>query len=283
MKKSYIGELQVLLSALMFSTGGILIKSITWHPLVISGIRSLVAAATVLLFILFTGRRIYFNRRVLVMAVFLCGTFMCFVLANKLTTSANAIVLQFSSPIYILIFSALFLKKKIRPFDAVTVMITLSGIILFLLDGIVSGNMTGDALALLSGVFLAVAYISIGENQTDVRMSGILFAHLLTALIGIPFVSLYDTPFTGQNIIFVVAMGVIQLAAPYLLLSFAMNHCSPLACTLLGTAEPLLNPVWVLIFDGEMPSLLALAGGVIVVTAVTVWCIRKPSGQNEAV
>jgi drug/metabolite transporter (DMT)-like permease len=280
MKKNHIGEWQVLICAVLWSTGGIFIKMIEWHPLVIAGARSLISAFMVFLFLRITNQKLFFNRQVILTAFFMSATFICFVIANKLTTAANAIVLQFTSPIYIMLFSALFLKAKFRLFDILTVVLTLGGIFLFMLDGIETGHTLGNIMALIAGIFFAGTYLSIGENRMELRMSGVFFGHILTALVGLPFAFLYETPLTGQNLLFTALLGVVQLGIPYILLAFAMERCSPLACSLIGAAEPLLNPVWVFLFDGEAPSPLSLIGGIIVIITITLWCVWKPKRKT---
>ena len=106
-------------------------------------------------------------------------------------------------------------------------------------------------------------------------MSGMLMGHLLTALIGIPCLSLDGGGLSGQSLGVLALLGVLQLGIPYILCGLASENCPPLACSLIGTLEPLLNPVWVAIFDGETPGPFALVGAAIVVVSISLWCIAK--------
>lgn len=195
--------------------------------------------------------------------------------ANKMTTAANAIMLQFTAPIFILLFSVLFRKQKFPLADVLTVMITLGGISLFMIDGIGAGQLAGNIIGLFSGLFFAGMFVAVGESKGSERMSGLFFGHLLTFLVAIPFIFITRPVFTGEAFFYAGLLGVVQLGTPYILLALASEHCPPLACSLISAAEPLLNPLWVAIFQQEYPSPLSLVGGGIVMITVTLWCILK--------
>lgn len=263
--------------AILWSVAGIFIKWISWNPLMIAGSRSLLSAAVLALFMGYTGRKLIINKYSILAGIGLAGTCICFVIANKMTTAANAIVLQYTAPIFILLLSAVFLKKKMNRGDLLVVFFTAIGIALFFFDKLSPGNFVGNILGMVAGAFLAVMFLAVGQAADDdsVRMSGILLAHLLTAAIGMS--SLLFVPFqtTSKEILFVVVLGIFQLGIPYILYSLASRHCTPLACSLIGTLEPLLNPVWVFLFYGEVPGNGALMGAVIVIVAISVWLIKK--------
>jgi len=265
--------LQMLLCATLWSTGGIFIKLIPWNPFVIAGWRSLISASTVLIFLLASKTKFRFNLRSVVIGLFMSFTFLAFVTANKLTTAANAIVLQFTAPLFLMVFSALLFREKFRKADILAVIFTIGGIALFFFDKLDKGSMMGNLVAIFSGAVMAAMYLAIGKGDEETRMGGMLMGHLFTALIGIPVMFFTENPVTTPSILCLFALGIIQLGIPYILLVLSSKNCPPLACSLLGAVEPLLNPVWVVIFDGEAPGVFALIGGVIVITAVTLWCI----------
>ncbi len=275
MTKENNAMLKMLLCACLWSIAGIIIKMVDMNSFAIAGFRSLFAAAAVGVFMAVTKNRIVISKKTVIGAVFLCATFMAFVTANKLTTAANAIVLQFTAPIFVMIIEALAAHKKPKVFDALTVLVTLGGISLFFLDSLGSGRSIGDIIAVFAGLFLGLFFFIVGESQGDEKISGILFGQLLTAVIGIPFVFFTENTVNAQSILWIAVLGVFQLGIPYILLSEASKYCPPLACSLISVAEPLLNPVWVAVFYGEIPGIAALAGGVIVIAAVTLWCIFK--------
>ncbi len=243
--------------------------------MVIAGFRSLIAAVVVLVFMRMTGRRVKLNLSSFQSGVCIAATFFAFVSANKMTTAANAIVLQFTSPVFILIISALVFHQHFHRMDLITVVVTLFGISLFFFDKLGAGKLIGNCLAILAGLFMAGMYVITGRTDDDSRMSGILFGHLLTAVIGVPMIFIFPTPVSSTAVISILALGVIQLGIPYILYGLAVKDCPPLACSLVGAIEPLLNPLWVFLFDGERPGKFALLGGAIVIAAVTGWCVWR--------
>jgi drug/metabolite transporter (DMT)-like permease len=272
--KSRGAILMMLACAALWSIAGLFIKAIPWNPLVIAGVRSLIASGVVLLYMRTRGMRPRFGRGALISGIMLCLTFMAFVTANKMTTSANTIVLQYSAPVFIMVISAMAFRQRFRRADYWVVAVTVLGIALCFLDKMNAGGMLGNIIAVFSGLFLAGMYVATGHTDETQRMSGILLGHLFTAAIGLPMMLIFPTPITGAALINVAILGVFQLGIPYVLYGIAAGRCSPLAACLVGVAEPLLNPLWVFLFDGEAPGLMALLGGAVVIAAVTVWCIR---------
>lgn len=265
--------LQMCICAFLWSTGGIFIKLIPWSPFAIAGMRSLISAAVVFLYMRKRGIALRICRESLLSGFFMAGIFLFFVIANKLTTAANAIVLQFTSPVFMLILGALFLHKKCRRGDVIAVGVTLFGISLFFFDQLAPGSMLGNLFAILAGFMVAAAYLLVGEVDEETRMSGVLLGQLITVAVGLPFVFITRAEFTPVSILCIAALGIFQLGIPYVLFALSIKHCSALACNLIGVIEPLLNPVWVFLFDGEAPGFFALVGAVVVMAAIVSWCI----------
>lgn len=263
----------MLLCAALWSIAGIFIKLIPWNSIVIAGIRSLIAGAV--MFVYMRYKRIGFkaDRRSMLGGLALCCTLTCFVAANKLTTAANSIVLQFTAPMFIVVFSVLFLKKKFSRSDIFAVVLTMLGISLFFFDQLTPGHLLGNCVAIVAGMAFAGYYMSLEGASESERMSAILMAHGLSFCVSIPFIALEPPELGAAPVICIFILGVVQLGIPYVLLGRASGSCPPLACSLLGAVEPLLNPVWVFIFDGEAPGMWALIGGVVVVVTITVWCV----------
>ena len=271
MREKRIGELQMLACAVMWSISGIIIKYIDWSPLAIAGGRSLVSAVVVVVFMVASKMKPIINKQVIWAGVSLFGCVTCFVTANKMTTAANAIVLQYIAPAFVLIISAVFLKHKLKKIEIAVVASTFLGIILFFVDEIDFDGMMGNFIAICSGLFMAIMFVFNGKLNLDARMTGILVAHLLTATIGLPIgFATYETVIIQQDIMLILLLGVVQLGIPYVLYALAASKISPLSCSLIGMIEPLLNPIWVAIFYGEMPGLFAVLGGVIVIVSVLV-------------
>lgn len=281
-RKQRIAILQMLACAALWSIAGILFKLIDWNPFAIAGFRALLAAITVGIYMLAAKRKLVMSKNVLISAFFMAATFFCFVSANKLTTAANAIVLQFTSPIFIMLFSAVLFRQKFKASDVVTALLTFVGIAVFFVGSLHDGHLAGDLVAVLSGVFMAGMFVFVGRTDQSEKMSGIFFGQVLTALIGIPFAFFSVMTITPAAVISVIILGIFQIGIPYILLGLAANHCPPLALSLIGALEPLLNPVWVMIFTGERPGVFSLIGGVIVIGAVTAQCILQDRKASAA-
>ena len=264
--------LQMLTCAALWSIAGIFIKLIPWNAFAISSLRSLFAGITVLAFIFYNKYKIIINRRTLTAGVLMSLVYTAFVAANKLTTAANAIVLQFTAPLFIVVFSAVLFKQKIKRADITAVICTMLGISMFFFDKLEGGYLTGNLVAILAGALMGGMYMAIGKTDGEERYSAILIGQLCAFLIGLPFVVSTKPELSALPVLYIIILGVFQLGIPYILYGMASEYCPPLACSLLGAVEPLLNPVWVLIFDGERPGVYALIGGVIVVLSVTLWC-----------
>ena len=265
--------LEMLLCAALWSIAGIFIKLIPWNSIVIAGLRSLIAGLVMFVYMRARGIGFTADRRSLAGGAALCLTLTCFVAANKLTTAANSIVLQFTAPMFIVVFSALFLKKRFSRADVLAVVLTMAGISLFFFDQLTPGHLAGNCVAIFAGMAFACYYMSLEGASESQRMSAILIAHGLTFLVGLPCTFVYPPELSAAPVACILVLGVVQLGIPYVLLGRASGACPPLACSLLGAVEPLLNPVWVFIFDGEAPGLWALIGGVVVVATITVWCV----------
>ncbi len=269
----------MLACASLWSIAGIFIKLISCSGFVIAGFRGLFAALVTAVYIKAGGIGFKWNKAVFRTAVFMCLLFTAFVVSNKLTTAANAIVLQFTTPIWIMLYESLVMKKRLEGKDIIAAVCTLLGIALCFFDKLDGGRMLGNCIAVFAGLMMAFMYICLGTGSEQEKINGTFFGHLFTAAAGIPFILFTKNELNPRAFLFLVILGVVQLGIPYILLNFSSKTCPPLACSLLGAVEPLLNPLWVALFDGEMPGPLAFAGGLVVIITVTAWCIldaRKP-------
>ncbi len=258
----------MILASVCWSFAGLLIKQITWNPMVISGARSLIAGTFMLFFL--KKEDLHFSKHIFLGGfcyVFVAGLF---VLANKLTTSTNAILLQFTSPIWIVIFGALLWQEKPTKKDLIVVATVLFGMVLFFFGDLEIGGIIGNFAAIAAG--MAVAFM-IRVMQLDKDVNPLLMTiigNYMLFIINIPFYFLYPPAMIVTNIQFVFILGVFQLACGYILFTKAVHYVSTLDAALLMVIEPLLNPIWVLLVLGEKPSIYALIGGVIVITTI-VW------------
>ena len=271
MTKENKASLEMLLCAALWSIAGILFKLIPWNGFAVAGMRSLIAGITIYVSMRLMGFHYVLNRRTLIAGFFSGCTYLCFTVSNKLTTSANAIVLQFTSPVFIIIYSAVLFGRKPKKQDLAVVLFTLLGISLFFLDQLKPGYLIGNFVAIGAGMFMAGMYVAVGEIEEEERFSGILNGQALTFLAGVPFFLATKPVVTPTALIALLTLGVFQLGLSYVLYVKASKYCPPLACCLLGAIEPLLNPVWVFLFNGERPGVFALLGAAVVIVSITVW------------
>lgn len=270
------GILYVVAAALFWSFGGLLIKLIDLHPMATAGGRSLIAAVVIwALARPFSGR---FTRGQVIGALTYAGTVTFFVLATKTTTAANAILLQYTAPVYAALMSHRMLGERITGIDWVSIVVVLFGMALFFFDGLTSGGALGDLYAVISGVFFALCVVLLRRERHGSPFSIVLLGNLMTALIGLPF--MIQQPPTGNDLLLLIPLGVLQLGLGYVFFVRGVRHVSAIEGTLIPVIEPLLNPIWVALFHGERPTILAVIGGAIVVASVTVRGIYKASRET---
>lgn len=285
MKDTTKGTLAMIATALLWSIGGIFIKLIPWNPLAIAGLRGLLGGLVMYIYLRFRGIKPVINKDTIKIALALAGVCTTFVAANKLTTAANAIVIQYCAPVYVLLYIAFVQKKKLRPLDIAVVPITILGVSLCFVGQMGKGRLIGDIIAIISGLFFAAMFITSEGVSDQTRASGIMQGQFLTAIIGLPVLFATHPAFTAQAIGGILILGIFQIGLAYVLYSIALKRAPLLTCSLLAVLEPLLNPVWVFLFAGENPGLWSLVGGVIVVAVITLWYVydaRHPQPQAQA-
>ena len=263
----------MVLCATLWSIAGLVINHVAMNAFVIAGGRSLFAAITVLVYMALTKQRIIFSRDTLISGGLLACVFLCFVGANKLTTPANAIVLQYTAPIFVLIFSMLFLHKKPRIFDVGAVLLTLVGVVLFFIGSLGVGNMLGNCIGVIAGMFMGGMFVAVGNTKGEEKMSGILLGHVFCAIVGLPFVFFTQNTLNPTGIGLVALLGVVQLGIPYILYALAANKCSTISCVVISAIEPVLNPILVAVFDKQIPGTLSIASGLFLIVVITVYSV----------
>jgi len=256
-------------TAVMWSLGGLLIKSVDAHPLAIAGVRGGIAAIVML--VVLKKPQINWSLAQVGAALAYSATTILFVSANKTTTAANAILLQFTAPIYVAFLAAWLLKEKTRLYDWLAVLIVMGGMVLFFLDNLSTQRVLGNIIAAASGVSFAFFTVFMRMQKDGSPLESVFLGNILTAVIGLPFLS-QSVPNTNGWLLLII-LGVVQLGIPYILFAKAIKHATALEATLIPIIEPLLNPLWVFLILGETPGVLALTGGVIVIATVTIRCI----------
>ena len=273
--------LLVFLASVCFSTGGLFIKLIPWSPLAINGARNLIGAAVIGVYLLVTRHRIVFSRRVLIGALSMIGVTTLFAVSNKLTTAANTIVLQFTAPVFVILFMAVIYRQKPGRADLLTCFLVLLGVVLFFVDGIRAGNLAGNVLAVLSGVcYAGVFMMNTGENADAISSC---FLGQLTAGVLLTPLCFRETDFSLPVMAAVFALGVIQVGGAYILLSIGIRKTPPVTASLITGLEPIMNPLLVAAFYGERVTALSVIGCVIVVLTIlayNVWLAKGREGKE---
>ncbi|AYO32039.1 EamA/RhaT family transporter [Biomaibacter acetigenes] len=256
-------------AALLWSTGGFFIKWVEWNPLAIAGARSAVGA--VLIGIVLRKKDLSWSREQILCALAYAATVILFVVANKLTTAANTILLQYTAPIYVALFSFAFLKERVTALDWITTVVVFGGMVLFFMDDFDTRGLLGNILAILSGMTYAAMVMLMRRQKDGSPLSSVFLGNIITALIGFPF--MFRSMPSAAGFLGITLLGTVQLGLPYILYSTAIKSVSALEAVLIPVIEPITNPIWVFLMLGEVPGKGAIAGGIIVLGAVTARCI----------
>lgn len=269
----------VLAAALLWSTGGLFIKWIQLSAFELTFGRSLLAALVVAYFTRREGFGL--NAMTILTSLLYAGLLILFVIATKLTTATNAIFLQYTAPIYVLILEPLFYKEKFRRADLVTVAACIAGMSLFFVGKLRPQDVSGNLTALASGLCFAfyILLLRHPQSQRVNRASSVIYGNLLLVIITAPVGLAAFEHMTMQDAGSVLYLGIFQIGVAYTLFTLGMARgVRSLDAGIVGYIEPVLNPVWVFIFLGERPTRWALIGGSIIIAAVTthtIWGARK--------
>ena len=255
-RRGWLPVFCVVAASVCFSTGGLFIKLIPWSALAINGARNLIGAAVIGLYILLTRHRLVMNRTVAIGAASMMGVTTLFALANKMTTAANAIVLQFTAPVFVILLM-------------LTCAMVLLGVVLFFVDGIQAGNLAGNVVAVLSGVCYAGVFMMNMGRGAD-ALSSSFWGQLITGILLTP-LCLRETDISAPTLLAVAALGIIQVGGAYILFSLGIKDTPPVTASLITGLEPVLNPVWVALFYGETFTPLSAVGAVIVVGSIVIY------------
>ena len=203
----------------------------------------------------------------------LCATTTLYVYANKLTTAANTIVLQFTAPIFVILIMWVAAKERPKKLEIVTCILVFAGIVCFFVDGLSVGNTLGNFLAILSGLSYAGVFMMKSMPGSD-SFSSIIIGQAMGAVIGFPFL-LQETDYGPSALTGILLLGVFQLGLAYIFFSKGMETTKPVAASLIAAIEPILNPVWVAIFFKETVGALALVGAIIVIGSIVTYEVVK--------
>ena len=276
------------LCALLWSFGGLVIKLIKWDALAIAGIRSLLGMITVT--IAFKRPPKIFVRQnenalqdqnarpakidwratvnLLLGGILYAATMLLFVPATKMTTAANAMLLQYTNPIYIIAFGPLLTGEKNDWIDIAAVAGILAGMVLLLWGDLGGGQMAGNILALLSGVTYGGTTIFLRRAKNTRPSDSLNLSCLLSFLFALPFIVKAGAPQSAMSYSALLCLGVFQIGLPAVLLSIGIEKVPALSSVIITMIEPMMNPVWVALFAGEIPSASSIFGGLVILACI---------------
>lgn len=267
------GVLYMVISATAFSLGGLFIKLIPWGSIATASGRSIFSSLFVLLAFILLKKKIIINKTTIIGAVLVALNMITFVLANKLTTAANTIILEYTAPIYIILFGLLFKKQKPSKLQIITVVCILFGMVLVLASSLGRGGMLGNIIAIINGVIYAFV-IMLNDFEGGDCLSSVLMGHSFTAIVGIPFI-LQETNFSSSVLLYIAILGIFQAGLGYFMFALGTKYCDPLTASLICYIEPILNPILVLLFYKERIGLLSLIGIVVVLVSIIRYTLHQ--------
>jgi drug/metabolite transporter (DMT)-like permease len=292
----------MLLCVLCWSTSGLFIKFIDWHPLVIAGLRSGIAAVFMLLVrggslladaapgarkTAAAGKRSSAEKRpgggetpparfkaapgaglLLAAALGSAGTKVLYVTANKLTSPANAILLHHSAPIWAAFLGWFLIGERPGKRQWVALAFICLGLPLFFADGLKSGRLAGDGAALAAGLCFGASMVFLRMNREGSPALCLFLSHCVSFVIGLPFIISRPPVFSPVSAGAILFLGIVQVGIASLLYAYSIKRLRAVDAVFIDQLEPVLNPVWVFVFSGEIPSPLSIAGGITVIAAV---------------
>ncbi len=273
----HTGTLCVFLAALLYSIGGLCIKVIPWNGMSINGGRTMIALVVIGLYLALIRHKPRFNRWVFLGSLCIFGTNALYSVANKLTTAANTIVLQFTAPIFVIVFSALFWKRRPQKLDLAACAVVFGGVLFFFVDSLEAGGALGNLLAVLSGAAYGGVFLLNDFPDSD-AISSVFWGDVLSAVTGLPFL-VRETDFSPTALTSLVILGVFQVAVAYILLTNGLRTTPAITASLVSGIEPVLNPLLVAVFYGEKVGRFAFIGAAVVICGVVGYNVLK--GMQE--
>jgi drug/metabolite transporter, DME family len=259
-------RLEILAAAVLWSTGGAAMKLTGLSGWQVGCGRSALAAAFI--FLAFRLARARPTRPILLAALAYAGTVLLFSIANKLTTSANAIFIQDTAPLWVVMLSPLLLHERPSRGEVLSIPVYGLGLALFFLDELSAGQVAGNFVALGSGVAFALCIMALRGLGTR-AVAAVAWGNVIAAVVALPLWAAGPEP-TARDLALLAYLGVFQLGLAYALFARGVLHTPAVEASLLVLLEPVLNPVWTFLLAGERPGPWALTGGAIVLGATAV-------------
>ncbi|MCF0150465.1 MAG: EamA family transporter [Firmicutes bacterium] len=283
MFKKIPGPVCMVIAAILFALGGLLIKLIPWNALAINGARSILAVGILYGYCRLTHHPLKFNKTVFVGAFCLTATNILYSMANKLTTAGNTIILQFTAPIFVLIWGFLIFHRKPKKMDLIACAVVFFGVMIFFIDSLSAGNMLGNFLAVASGMTYAGLFM-MNEGKDADPLTSVIIGAVMGIVIGLPWLVKVDfaaaEPSTWAALL---ALGIFQLGLAYVFFTEGLKTTPSITASLLSAIEAILNPILVAVVMHEMLTPLSMVGAVIVfVSVVTYNVLAEKQKQQKA-
>lgn len=277
MKEHQKGIIAIVIAALLWSTGGLFIKLISLNAFQLSFFRSIFTTLTLLA--LFRTKTFVFNKFTLINGLFYAGILILFVIATKLTTAANAIFLQYTAPIYVLILEPILLKTELKKINVISVIISFLGMTLFFVGELSPSHLEGNIVALISGLCFAGFLLGIRKSSDEFRIPSIFLGNILIILI-CSFSITNELKISLDDFFMVAYLGIFQIGFAYAVFTYSIKRIEGIEAGLIAMIEPVMNPIWVFIGYGEKPSSFAILGGLIILTTITIRTIITEKGRS---
>ena len=264
-------------AAVLWSTSGVFVKGLDWQPLSILAGRGIFTSILFLLYMRRLPKKV--TRWTLLAAGGSMATQFLFVTSTKLTTAANSIFLQYTAPIYVVVLAYLLLREKPLRSDLIAMGIIFIGLLLFFGDQLSPDGFYGNILAVLSGMTSAIMMVSFRAQKNSSPEDSVLIASLVIAIFGFPSVLKESWTISGWSVL--AYLGIFQIGVAFIFFTKGIKHIPALEANLIGTLEPILNPVWVFLFLGERMGKSALLGGLVVLMGVIVSAVGSARTDKE--
>lgn len=268
------GILFTVFAALIWSSGGLFVKLLPQDAYTILFYRSFFTS--IFFLVVFGKKSLKFNKNSLLTGLFYLPLMLCFVISTKLTTAANSIFLQSTGVAYVLLLEPIIRKTKLMRIDILTVILSFIGMMLFFIEGFeMNTNVMGLFIALCSGLASAGVILSQKTNSYEYVPGGILIGNLLVVLVTSPWFIQNPVPATDEMVM-LMFLGFIQLGVGFLLFALGQKYISAIDSALISLLEPIFNPIWVMIGYGEVPTLLPIIGGFIILSSLAfrLWWLK---------
>ena len=266
------------MAAVLYSLGGLCIKLIPdWSGLALNAGRNGIALVVYVIFFAVTRHRPRFNRWIFLGACCVCATNVLFAVANKMTTAANTIVLEYTAPIFVILLSAIFLRRRPGRLDLAACAVVFLGVLCFFLESLGGGHLSGDLLALLSGVTYGGVFM-LNEVPDGDPISSVFWSAVMSTLIGLP--QMVQQPrLEGTALVSMLVLGVFQVGLAFVFLTVGLKTTPSITASLVTGIEPVLNPVLVAVFYHEYMGVFSVIGACIVIVGVVGYNVLKEKQQ----